>query len=436
MAKYKYELLFFCSTFQHLRQNLNDLDVINDKLNQRLTDNTLPSCLSKKSAEWLKPSEKSSKRQEPDKEDDLENSLKYLRTSVDKDDDILKCDRNIPVVQDKMLEGLDEDHQDSHVFQMNSARNDSSLRRVSTDSQERDLRSNEEYKQVDGDLYNDVYNDVKEYNSDAKFDSSDGDDDGNNERISIDSSDHDDNGNHDDDRAYEDGDDNDFIGKVALDPSQFINDIINDHINDNLPVVTPDKDVGLDESMNNTNVKRSDNDFTEDKSSGQTDVSNELQQKRTTLDISPDDVEGFDGHPIDSGDESFDSFFDCVTVKQRSDPKQGVNSPDLNDTVETNSVVARTNLSKLRNIIHERMSEGEQATSLSEQQTNNDELDIKKPETLNIQHCGFERDNTNSSATKGDAVEKTGINQERLAEVAFREHKYGRSYPFVQYYYH
>ena len=433
--------LFFVLRFLKLRQNLNDLDAINDKLSQRLTANTLPSCFHKKSADWLEPSEKCNKRQEPHKEDDLENSLNCLRTSVSNDDDILKWDRNIPIVQDKMLKDFDEDHPDSHVFPMNSARNDS-LRRVTTDNHENDSRSNEECKEVDGDLYNDVNNDVKEHNSDAKCDTTDDDndnddDDGNNERISIDSSDNDDNSNHDDHKAYEDSDDhkayedsedNDFMGQVELDPSQFINDIINDHINDNLPVLSPDKDVGLDESKNNTNVQKSDNDFTEDKSF----TPSEPQQKRTTFDILPDDTKPLsDGHPIYSGDESFDSFFDCVTLKQRSDPKHGVNSPGLNDAVETNSVVSRTNLSKLKNIIHERMSEGEQlATSLSEHQTNGHEIDTRKFETLNIQRCGPEKDNSDSSAT--NAVEKTGISQEQLADVAFREHKYGTTYPFVQ----
>ena len=341
----------------------------------------------------------------------------------------MRLDRSIPDVEDKMSEEFDEDHQGSHAPQVKNARNDSFLRRLSTDSHEIDLRSNDDCKvtQVDGDLYN-VYNDVKEHNSDAKCDTIG---DGNIERITVDSSDHDDNGDNsdnDDNRGYGNCDDNDFI-EVALDPSQFINEVINDHINDTLPVVSPKKD--LDENKVNTNAQGSDNDFAEDRNSGQTYVLRAAQQKTPTLDISPEDIKASDSHPVDSGDESFDSFFDCVTLKQRSDPKHSlrVNSLDLNDTVETSSVVSKTKLSKLRNVIHERMTEGDQATSLRGHQSNNDELDMKK---LNIPHGGPGEDDSGPSVLKADAVKETGFRQDQFAEVAFREHKYGTSYPFGQ----
>ncbi len=395
--------------FLNPRQNLNDLDVIKDKLSQRLTANnvTSSSCVNKKSADWPKHSKESNKHQEPVKEYELENSLGCLISSP-VNDDLLEWNHNVPIIHDKMTDNLDDEGHEK-VHQINTAGNNSPVRGASrdrTENNDSNLSNDDQYKNLDiNKPFNDVH-DIEELNSDARFSTSDND---SNERPGVDASNYDgDNDNHGD---------TDYIGKSQADPTQFINDIINDHINDNLPAASHNEDVGDDND--HTELLTSDNAFVENKGFGPNVVVHESQQKTSAFDIADGNMEysNVDNAVDSSCDESLDSFFDCVTLKQRSEHR--FKSSDFNDVVQPNCVVSRTNLSKVRNI-HKRMSEEEQ--SLPEQQTS--KLDINYGETKPCKK--------DSSVSNADAVKKTEIEQEQLSKPTFQENnKYGTSYPFV-----
>jgi hypothetical protein len=382
--------------------------VIKDKLSQRLTANKNTSRVNKTSPDWQKHSEELDKHHEPEKKHELENSLGCSITSpVNNNDDVLEWNKNIPVIQDRISDKLDvERHQRSPVHQINTARNDSPVRGTSIDSNEsKDSNLNDQCKDH---LFQDFHDvNIDELNSDAKCYTNDND-----ERTGVDASnpDHDDDDDNNHWNNDDDHGDKDYIAESVLDPAQFINDIINDDISDNSSV------------SHNTDLTG----FTENKRFGPTDVVNESQLRTSAFDIAHENIEH--SNVGDSGDESLDSFFDCVTLKQRSE--HGVELPDLSDVVQPHSVVSRKNLSKLRNIIHERMSEDEQTPSLCEQQNNNHKLDINNGES--IQLCGDKKD-SNPSVSSADPVKKTGIDQHQLTKPTFQEdNTFGTSYPFVQ----
>ena len=392
----------------NLRQNLNDLDVIKDKLNQRLANNYMSSlCINERSTDWPKPSEKSHNKQEHDRELELENRLSCLASSPG-NDAVLAREKDVPVFHDKTLD--DDVHQKPPVHRV--VKDDSPIRRTSVDSAESidsNLNDNDQYGKLDiHDPLNDVHDVyIEELKSNAKHPTYDND---SNERTRVDAA----------SLSYNVDDDNgksDHIADSELNPAKFINDIINERISDNLPVVSHDEDVSKKE--NHKEILVSDNAFG-DEGFGPTNNLHDSQQETNMFDHAPDysDVD----YPVETIDESLDSFFDCVTLKQRS---EHIKSPDLNEVVQPSSVIKRRNLSKVRNIVEKRMTEDEHEQHLHEPQTSNHKPDINHSETIPCIKS--------SSVSNVNAVKKTDMNQEQPPKLTFQEKNECRtSYPFVE----
>ena len=387
---------------------MNDLDVIKDKLSQRLTVNNPKSsfCINKTSTDLQKHSKMSDEHQESDKDVELENSMAFLATTTVNDGRLDKK-KIVSIIHDRTLQDV-KVHQKPPVDQV--VTNDSTVGDC-IESIDSDLDNSDQYGKLNiRDPSSNVHDvNFEEPSSDVKCSANDYVSNG---RTSVDST------SCDHDNEDDNGND-DYIGDSVIDPAKFINDIISEHISDNLPIVSHNEDV--DDKENHTDIPVSDKAF-EDEGFGPTDAVPESGRETSAFECSHDysDVD----HSVETNDESLDSFFDCVTLKQRSEHR--VKSPDLNDVVEPSSVVSRKNLSKVRNIMEKKLSEYEHG--LHEQQITTDQkLDNHHSETIpSVKNC---------TVSNVDAKQPIKIDQKQPPKSTFQErNEYRASYPFFHEY--
>lgn len=395
------------------RQNLNDLDVINDKLHERLTTNH------KTSDAYVN---KNSELQDFHGNFDQKHEQGFP-TSVE--DDLLQWNKTTPVVQRTIPERLDGEH--STGSELNCTRSQSLVGRTIVDSSEtddKDPRRGAQYPRLDiHDSYRGSYHDNQ--NSDAIEIIGDHSSDHNNDEISehvsyLECHNREPKGDYRKNEAKENIGDNE---SYSCDNKSILNNLnyrkrqsnideerIRSHISygnyndvhadddfsshyDNLnddsivkiidDAIYHNQDNDYSDPSSNCNVrvvnatpdlndmikdyscavgdiedkdKRSHQaDFLGTRSIEEHDFTNASQANLSSLtqeEIDQSDV----GSAVNPGDESLDSFFDCMTLKQQifdrdMKPADGV--------IESNGVVSRMNISKLRKIMLERTGKDE-----------------------------------------------------------------------------
>ncbi|XP_028397672.1 C2 domain-containing protein 3-like isoform X2 [Dendronephthya gigantea] len=412
---------------RQLRQNLNDLEVIKDKLSQRLVaDNgALSSCVKNKSSGSMNNTDMVDKCDELVKTYPVGDGLTLLTTASNHEKPLMT---RVSVVQDhttmkpsRLLEG--EDHQVPPIYQIDASRTGSPVPQTISQRCDSNNDSENDYKEFDCSRSrdtNDYCGNIKELNSETNYYTNDkdveeenkvglsyrdndyddgiqgdnyeediddcndsnhidnrkhggGDDDNEDDHYDDHDDDihggNDDNGgnyggddDNDNDGNYVGDDDNDddgggddYISETVPDPKQYINDIINDRIN------------GYGQNEDASAVV----------DTGPTNVVTKPPEKTSRFNVVQENIEQLDNSNIgDSGDESLDSFFDCIPLKQKFEPRHPVNATNetFDLSVEPEFVVSRANLSKLRNVLNEKTKEETHTNKLEQQTKSNQQL--------------------------------------------------------------
>ena len=383
---------------------MNDLDVIKDKLSQRLTANTQSLCMSNKSSILLKQTGESSNVQEPEKESNLEMAC-LTTSSVSDDDNLLKWTKDVPVIRDEMSQETDgEDNPESSlIHQTNTDRNDSCVHQTKTDSSEtnnRNANTDDKLEDIDiDDIFKDAHDHVvtmEGHNSHEKYATND------NTGSNIDGLSYCNDKDH--------GSDNDSTSRNDS------MELMHDHGNDNMSVVSHNEDVDTDDRNNCKDLL----------------INSVEENKRLTGLVSEGDISNENAehdnvaNSENSGDESLDSFFDCVTANRVS--KQSVEPPEMSDVVKPTSIVSRINLSKLRRIVQD----DEQDLSLHKHYIDNNNMDVNCDKTVSFQPCA---DKKNSPViSDSDAVTRKDVDNEQQTQAMFQQDCHiETSYPFSQY---
>ena len=370
-----------------------------------MTIDETSSCVNEKAPEEPRSSEKSNKVHEMGsaEEKDLEKPLECL-TTFPVNDDLFPTNKTRPVNQDNITGQLSDL---SRVCQKR------------TNSNDINQPSDDEYQDSPIDDVHDYSVNTKEFNFDTNFNTNTNDI---NESTKVDP-------DYRSDIVQED----DCPSESGVDPAKDEQDGDNGFIsNFSTADDNHDEDASVDECNYPADELPSNNCVMKAKSCEQN--INESSQKGINFNTS---ILTKDVKHDESGDESLDSFFDCVTLKQRSQSKQNDKLSDedsSHDELVVESVVTRMNLSKLRNIsLHENNSKEEHKTSLIENQTGNDRLsyaDVGKV-SCTVPPCR-PNDSNKPGALNVGTVETRKTDHEHLAREAQQvPDKYAASYPFV-----